>query len=219
MPAERAITHSISFEDLEKGTLGGAEVSTSAVLGFFQQGGSVLESAFDLDELLRGILDLTFEMLPVESGFILLADPDNGEMQVRSSKSRQGEASGAEDATKLSTTILEHATKQGRAVLTADATADRRFATARSVITQRIRDAMCVPLRGREDILGAIYVDSRAEVHRLTVDHLKLLTAVGAQLGIAVENTRLYEANLKAERLAALGQTAAGAWATVSRTS
>jgi len=110
----------------------------------------------------------------------------------------------------ISRTILDYATRQGRAVLTSDATTDDRFGAAHSVIIQEIRGAMCVPLRGREEIIGAIYVDSKILSHKFSIDDLKLLFAVGAQIGIAVENTRLYDANLRAERLAAVGQAVAG---------
>ncbi len=183
--------------------------SVAKVLGFFQQAGKILESAFELDEVLERILDLTFQMIPAERGFILLNNAETGEMDVRAQKFRDVEASPASQEAKLSKTILEYATKQGRAVLTSDAAHDDRFGTARSVIAQEIRGAICVPLKGRQDILGAIYADSRLMSHKFSLDDLKLLTSVGAQLGIAVENTRLYESKLRTERLTAVGQAVA----------
>jgi len=208
-------THSLSQEDLEVEATGiraagltGA--STGAVLGFFQQTGRILERAFDLDELLNGILDLTFQMIPAGRGCILLADPNTGEMGIKASKTSDDEGQDGLDRMKISRTILDYATRQGRAVLTSDATSDDRFGAAQSVIIQEIRGAMCVPLRGREEIIGAIYVDSKLLSHKFSIDDLKLLFAVGAQIGIAVENTRLYDANLRAERMAAVGQAVAG---------
>jgi signal transduction histidine kinase len=44
---------------------------------------------------------------------------------------------------------------------------------------------------------------------RLTNEHLTLMAAIGHQAGLAIENTRFYEAKLQAERLAAVGQTIA----------
>jgi len=81
---------------------------------------------------------------------------------------------------------------------------------AESVKAQKIRGAICVPLKGRTDILGAIYVDSGLFSHKFSINDLKLLTAVGAEMGVAVENVRLYEANIKAEKLTAVGQAVAG---------
>ena len=44
-----------------------------------------------------------------------------------------------------------------------------------------MRGAICVPLKGRTDILGAIYVDSDLESRRFSIRDLKILTAVGAE--------------------------------------
>lgn len=208
-------THSISPEELKAETeLGGircdAVDATYSVLSFFQRAGAILESAFDLSEILQGILDLTFEIVPAERGFVLLFDPDTGEMAVQARRYREGAVGLTQDDADLSHTILEHATKSGRAVLTTDATNDERFDDAESVRVKTIRSAICVPLKGREETLGAVYVDSRIVSHRFVVNHLKLLTGVGAEMGLAVENARLYEAKVKAERLAAVGTAVAG---------
>lgn len=207
-------THSISPEELEaeaksegQGDLG---ASTAAVLGFFDKAGKILENAFELEDIVSGILDLTFQIIPATRGFVLLADPDTGEMTVKAQKFRDREAIPAKDGPPLSTTILDFAIKQGRAVLTIDAGTDERFGAAESIKDQKIRGAICVPLKGRTEILGAIYVHSGLTSHKFSVNDLKLLTAVGAEMGVAVENVMLYEEKIKTERLAAVGQAVAG---------
>jgi signal transduction histidine kinase len=199
----------VMAEAVEGDVDGTLHVSTSRVLGFFQQAGRILESAFELDDIVRGILDLVFRMIPAENGLVLLRDPDSAEMKVCAQRCLEGEGEGPLDDTRLSTTIFDHAVEQGKAVLTTDAQADDRFGAAQSVIDQDIRGAICVPLKGRTEILGAIYVDSRLASHRFSMSDLKLLTAVGAEMGVAVENARLCEANIRAERLAAVGQAIA----------
>jgi hypothetical protein len=207
-------THSISPDDLaaetKDKTLYAPGGSVTNILAFFQQTGKILESAFELDDILRKILDLSFQMIPAERGYVLLADPDNGEMTVRAQRFREGEANRHGKDANLSKTILDYATKEGRAILTTDAARDDRFGNAQSVINQEIRGAICVPLKGREEVLGAIYMDSKLLSQKFSFDDLKLLTCVGAQLGIAVENTRLYESKLHTEKLTAVGQAVAG---------
>lgn len=184
--------------------------STGSVLAFFQKAGKILEDAFESEDIVRGILDLTFQIIPATRGFVLLVEPESGEMVVKAQKFREGERMHPQGGSFLSRTILDHAVKQGRAVLTLDAGVDERFDMAESVRNQKIRGAICVPLKGRTEILGAIYVHSGVSSHKFTVSDLKLLTAVGAELGVAVENVRLYEDKIKSERLAAVGQAIAG---------
>jgi signal transduction histidine kinase len=207
-------TQLISPEELEaeakkegEGELG---ASTGSVLAFFQKAGKIMEDAFKSEDIVRGILDLTFQIIPATRGFVLLVDPESGEMVVKAQKFREGESKQPQGGSHLSTTILDHAIKQGRAVLTLDAGRDERFGTAESVKNQKIRGAICVPLKGRTEILGAIYVHSGLSSHKFSVSDLKLLTAVGAEMGVAVENVRLYEDKIKSERLAAVGQAIAG---------
>ena len=207
-------TKLISPEDIEvearsegKGELG---TSTGSVLAFFQKAGKILENAFESEDIVRGILDLTFQIIPATRGFVLLVDPDTGEMVVQAQKFRSGESKQMQNGSHLSTTILDHAIKQGKAVLTLDAGRDERFGAAESVRNQQIRGAICVPLKGRTEILGAIYVHSGLSSHKFSVSDLKLLTAVGAEMGVAVENVRLYKDNIKSEKLAAVGQAIAG---------
>jgi two-component system NtrC family sensor kinase len=206
-------TQVISPEELEaeakwerEGELGS---STGSVLAFFQKAGKILENAFETEDIVRGILDLTFQIIPATRGFVLLVDPETGEMVVKAHKFRESKSKHLQDGPHLSTTILDHAIKQGKAVLTLDAGRDERFGFAESVKNQNIRGAICVPLKGRTEILGAIYVHSGLSSHKFSVSDLKLLTAVGAEMGVAVENVRLYEDKIKSERLAAVGQAIA----------
>ena len=207
-------THMINPEELEveaeREGQGMLEASTSSVIGFFQKAGKILENAFELDDIVSGILDLTFQIIPATRGFVLLIDPETGEMVERAQKFRGSDKLQVKGGSNLSTTILDHAIKQGRAVLTVDAGSDERFDAAESVLKQNIRGAICVPLKGRTDILGAIYVHSGLSSHKFTVNDLKLMTAVGAEMGVAIENFRLYEENIRAEKLAAVGQAVAG---------
>ena len=76
----------------------------------------------------------------------------------------------------------------------------------------------CVPLQGRYDIVGALYIDTYTPpgelisegIHqRFTDDHLRLITAIGHQAALAIEDTFYYSALVQGERLAAMGQTIA----------
>jgi two-component system NtrC family sensor kinase len=54
-----------------------------------------------------------------------------------------------------------------------------------------------------------IYIDSKVANYTFTEDQLRLMTAVGAQTGLALENAELYRKGLASARLAAIGETVA----------
>jgi signal transduction histidine kinase len=102
-------------------------------------------------------------------------------------------------------------------VLTSDARQDDRWDAGGSIVRMGVREAICVPMQGRYDVVGAIYIDTSTSAqqllqqggNRFTEDHLKLMIAIGHQAALAVEDTRYYSAMVQAERLAAVGQTIA----------
>lgn len=135
------------------------------------------------------------------------------------------------DAPAFSKTIIDCVMKEMNAVLIYDALNDSRFENAQSVAGLAIRSSMCVPLRGHKQIIGIIQANTLNPKNRFSRDDLRLLTAIGSQIGTALENSLLYEklerekmslrmANdkltkmhnslMQSEKLAAVGQLTAG---------
>jgi signal transduction histidine kinase len=144
----------------------------------------------------------------------MLFDPETRQLASRARRDRQGSAA---DALAISRTILDHVLANGEGVLTSDAQEDDRFASGNSVVRTGVREAICVPMRGRYDTVGVIYVDTTTPLaeaaelggRRFSDEHLKLMIAIGHQAALAVEDTNFYSAKVQSERLAAVGQAIA----------
>jgi len=175
-----------------------------------------------LDDLLAGVLDVVFELLPADHASILFAErPSPAEAGLRPPREGGGPdadlvpraarcAEATDHTVAISETICREVVARGRGVLTRDASEDDRFRTGDSIQLFGIRSAMCVPIRTPRQLLGVIYLDTRSPDHHFTERDLDLLNAVGSEVGLAVENLRLVEHNLEAERLAATGEAVAG---------
>ena len=169
-----------------------------------------------LDEVLQKILDLTLGAVGADRGCMLVADSKTDRIEPRVVAVRGG--IDASERIPLSTSIVEHVIRGGVAVRTTDARHDRRFEEAPSVLQSGIREAMCVPMRGRYELMGVIYVDTTTPSidaqrypggSRFNEETLKLLMAIGRQSALAVETHRFQQAFVQAERLAAVGQAIA----------
>ena len=166
----------------------------------------------DIDELLGRILNLVFEWVEADRGCIMLIDPETGEL---ASKARRDRRAGDTGTMAISRTILDYVLEQAEGVITSDAQDDDRFASGNSVVRTGVREAICVPMRGRYGTVGVIYVDTMVPLvdsldrRRFSDDHLKLMIAIGHQAALAVEDTTYYSAMVQSERLAAVGQTIA----------
>jgi signal transduction histidine kinase len=116
-----------------------------------------------------------------------------------------------------SRTIINHVLTTGEGVLSSNAMTDQRFNKGKSVHNLGIRSALCVPIKARkldskaagDEIIGVIYIDSSVKNYTYSPDQLRLLAAIGQQAGMAIQNAKLYQAGLQAERLAAIGETTA----------
>jgi len=166
-----------------------------------------------LDEVLQRILDLTLGAVGADRGCMLVADSKTDRIEPRVVAFRTG--TDASERIPLSTSIVEHVILGGVAVRTTDARHDRRFEEAPSVLQSGIREAMCVPMQGRYELMGVIYVDTTTPSmdalrfpggSRFNEETLKLLMAIGRQSALAVETHRFQQAYIQAERLAAVGQ-------------
>ncbi len=175
-----------------------------ANLGVLYEAATVVSQILDVDELLGRILDLVMTATHADHAAALLNDTGTGELMpqvVRSST----EADFA-----FSRTIVDYVTRERQGVLATDAATDARFAGGESIARHSLREVICVPMRGRHDTVGVIFLDKLSSQAKFTGDHLNLAVALAHQAALAIEETRYHRKLLNAERLAAVGQTIAG---------
>jgi len=165
-----------------------------------------ISTFLNLDDLVEYALQRVFELLEADRGFIMFID-EAGKMSLKASKG--GEGSRGNDIPPVSHTIIDEVVSGKVGVLSSNAMSDKRFAAGKSVHNFGIRSAICVPLMGRDRVLGVIQVDCSVADKSYSTEQLRLLTAIGYQAGLAIENVQLYQAAVQSERLAAVGETVA----------
>ncbi|MCE9584147.1 MAG: sigma 54-interacting transcriptional regulator [Planctomycetes bacterium] len=149
----------------------------------------------NIKRLLEMIIDAVIELTNAERGFIILADA-GGATSIRVARNFDREdVKKPED--KISHSIAESVVKQGRTVRAHNAQTDRELHAFMSVTELKLRSLLCVPLRGRDRVLGCFYIDNRFEEGLFTETHQRLLEAFGDQASVAIENARLWEENQK----------------------
>ncbi|MAG93451.1 MAG: histidine kinase [Planctomycetaceae bacterium] len=176
-----------------------------------------LSPSISLEQALHRILSLTIEVLGADHGCFLITDPSSGEIVPQVFATREGIQ--ATETMTVSRSIVEFVQQEHQGVRTSDAQADERFGGGQSILQAGIREAMCVPMQGHYELLGVVYVDitthpdqvilDDGNVNKFTEEKLRLLVAIGRQAALAIENHRYQQAYVKAERLAAMGQTIA----------
>jgi signal transduction histidine kinase len=207
-PGDSAIISTVPSSD-DSVILAAPEPSAAAMAHFrvLLQVATALSAIFDVDQILNRVMDLVFEHLRADRGFIALIEDEQAErVNPRVVRYRDDD-----HVTKIavSQTIIQHVMAKNEGVLCSNAMTDQRFSKGKSVHNLSIRSAICVPIKGRDRILGVIHIDSLVANFSYAQDQLRLLTAIGLQTGMAIQNTRLYQEGLQKERLVATGETVA----------
>ncbi len=169
---------------------------TEAALAIIFEADKELVFHRPINELLETIMDLANRAVRFERGLLMLLE--GGSLKphvVRVPPSEAGRA------ISLSRTIADRVMKNHESILTSDALFDDRFKAGMSVEIQQIRSLMCVPLWNNREVIGLIYLDSRQRAGLFTRDDLTLLTHLANVAAVKIENARLFEQAVAAERM------------------
>lgn len=188
-----------------------------ANLTIMYEASQAISHILDLGELLNRILELIFRSIEADRGCVMLRK-EGGDLEPKALRWRKE----VDDQEKIdvSRTIVEYVLTEKQGVLVSDASQDERFSTGQSIVRFGIREVICVPMKGRHETLGVLYLDTRSTARdvvthndprggKFTEDHLALASAIAHQAALAVEETQYYQAMVQSERLAAIGQTIA----------
>ena len=187
-----------------------------ANLTIMYEASQAISHILDIDQLLNRILELIFRSISADRGCILLRNHETGVLEPKALHWRRPED--RREKISLSRTIVDHVLNERIGVLVSDAASDERFRSGQSIIKLGIREVICVPMKGRHESIGVLYLDTQVSQRestnptfttKFTEDHLALAIAIAHQAALAVEETHYHHAMLQAERLAAIGQTIA----------
>jgi signal transduction histidine kinase len=199
-----------------------------------------LNSTLVLNQVLEQVLDAVMRITRAERGFLLLADaahegaslePVAG-LHLRVGRKR-GDSVPLSEVKGISTSVIKRALDTGEIVATGNARADPDLGTARSIVSLELRTIVCIPLRsprsetvtgGPPRALGALYVDNSETSAAFSPESMRAAEALARHAALAIENAQLFEREqktieelrqaqkrlLQSEKLAAIGQMAAG---------
>ena len=146
-----------------------------------------------VDEVLQQVMDIVFESIPAERGFLMLAGEEKDASTLTAKVTKYRHKSNDRGKITISKTIAQRVLSDRVSILTSDALADARFNSGDSIRINQIRSAMVAPLWNREEVIGIIHLDTSALTHAFTEGDLDLLSALANFAAVAIERSRLNE--------------------------
>jgi len=152
---------------------------------------TLMNSSLDLDAVLTQAMDEVIRLTGAERGYILLKNPaDEGGLEFRIMRSREHDMN--DTNFQISQSIVREVMSSGEPLLTDNASNDPRTQDRESVALFVLRSIVCVPLKHKDKLIGAVYVANRLLAGVFGARELKLLTSFAAQAAVAIENARLF---------------------------
>jgi PAS domain S-box-containing protein len=167
-------------------------------LGTLNAISAVVNRSLDLTEILSDALNKTLEIIDMEFGAAYrLEENGNGQGDhlhlnplAYRGLSAQSMIYGA--VLPLRGSAIEIAMTTGEPLVWEVETAPAHFGTKEPLQKEGIRQVVSIPLMAKGKLVGALYLGT-GKVRTIVPEQLSLLSAIGQQVGVAVENARLYE--------------------------
>lgn len=167
----------------------------------------------DLDVLLERIMEEGKRVACAEACSLLLYDDRAGDLYFQIAQGESGDQQALKRSVrlKLSQGIAGAAAATRQSINVKDVDHDPRFyRTADEVSHFRTRSLLAVPMMDRDVLVGVIEVVNKVGGGAFTDTDLHVMEMFSSLAATSLVNARLIEQNLRAERMAAIGQAVAG---------
>ena len=145
----------------------------------------------NLDEILKGALQTTVEVVGVDAAEVFIIDQESGKLILSVGHGLSDQFVADEAILDSDECLCGLAAGSHVPVLAANVT-DHPARTRPNCLREGFQSLVCLPLQARGHVLGLLNVQSRA-YREFSPEDQELLTAIGNQIGIAIENARLID--------------------------
>ncbi|MFQ5988333.1 MAG: GAF and HD-GYP domain-containing protein [Candidatus Methylomirabilales bacterium] len=154
---------------------------------------TILNSTLQFSEVLRRTVEAATRLMECEVGSLLLLNAERNELVFEVALGERGREV-KEVRLKVGEGIAGWVAKTGKTAMVNDVGRDPRFLGRVDVRTHFItRNMICVPVKSRDRIIGVLQAINRLSLRSFTIEDQRLFESLARQVGIAIENARLYE--------------------------
>jgi PAS domain S-box-containing protein len=164
-------------------------------LAALDQISKAVSQSLELGQVLSTSIDNVVDVMKVDAALIFLLDEEAGELALTAHGGVSRQFAQGVGKLKLGEGLNGLVAQTGEPVFVQDTSKDQRL-TKMAVREEGIRSQLIVPLKSKGRVMGTICVAMRS-YRRFPQDSVELLTAIGNQIGVAVDNARLYQQELE----------------------
>jgi nitrate/nitrite-specific signal transduction histidine kinase len=154
---------------------------------------TVVSQSLDLNQILSDALDKTLEVLDMDAGGVLLPDSETGILRTVAYRGLSPKLVTQLDEMVSQPEFIRRLADEAGPLVIADLSLQDEHSAMRA---GGFRSLARIPLRAQDEIRGLLFVCAH-ESREFESSKVRLLTSIGDQIGVAVDNARLFEAEIR----------------------
>ncbi len=193
-PAAKVNSYSAAALNLKRSAGYGTEILDLAAIIKASQ---ALSGEIILSKLLKKILTIVIENAGAEKGCLILERYGNlfieAEGNLNSAKIRVFESKLIESDMQIPLAVINYVKRTHENVVLGNASDEGLFTSDPYIKFNKPKSIICVPLMGHEKFIGLLYLENNLTINAFTEERLRILSVLGSQAAISLENAKLYE--------------------------
>jgi len=175
----------LSFGALRK------ERKRSVELSVLNDISGVVSQSLELSQVLSSSVESVIDVMKVDAALVFLLDEKSRELAIAAFEGLSEKFIQSISRIKLGDGFNGRVAETGEPLFVEDVSQDPSV-TKMAVLSEGIKSQLIVPLKSKGRVVGTLCAAMRS-ARQFRQDEVELLTAIGNQIGVAVENARLYE--------------------------
>jgi PAS domain S-box-containing protein len=152
---------------------------------------STVSESLELNTVLSNAIDNVVDVMQADVSWIFLLDEKSGELTLATHRGSSEELARGIDKLKLGEGFNGRVAESGQPLFVEDASQDPRL--TREVVSKfKLRSTLIVPVSSKGKVNGTLCIAMYRYRH-FQPEEVELLTAMGNQIGVAVENAHLFQ--------------------------
>lgn len=151
-----------------------------------------VSQSLSLDFVLNSALEKALELMVGEIGGILLIDEIKGTLSYCAYRGLSDHFVRGTADIAIGEGIAGTVAEQGETLVIDDIAKDPKVSRQLAVVEEGLKAFIAVPLKSKEKVVGVLTIASR-KPRSFSEQEVRLLTALGHQLGVVIENAELYQ--------------------------